>query len=230
MDGFARYALYYAPQAGSALERLGSAWLGYDAAAGRALARPALADLDDPDLVAAPARYGLHGTVKAPFRLAEGRAVEALDAALRGYAARTPPTPIGPLEVAAAHGFVSLRPTRQSQALRDAVFDVVRAFDAFRAPLTEADLARRRAAGLSEAQEANLLAWGYPYVGDELQFHITLTGRLPADRSAAVATALAAYLAPALQEPAVFDGLALFGDPGEGRPFRLLARHRFTGP
>src|SRR3546814_16854276 len=56
--------------------------------------------------------------------------------------------------------------------------DCVRAFDRFRAPPSETALARRRAAGLSARQEANLQAWGYPYVMEDFRLHFTLTGRI----------------------------------------------------
>ena len=39
---------------------------------------------------------------------------------------------------------------------------MVRDLDAFRAPPSEAEVARRRAAGLTPAQDAHLLRWGYP--------------------------------------------------------------------
>lgn len=54
--------------------------------------------------------------------------------------------------------------------------DVVVSFDRFRAPLRDAEIAKRRPERLSEAQRQNLDRWGYPYVFDEFRFHMTLTG------------------------------------------------------
>lgn len=230
-DGFERYAIYYAPEPGSALARLGAAWLGYDAAAGAAVARPQLAGGDaDPAMVASPARYGFHATLKAPFRLADGVDAGALQSALSDFAATTPRARFdaGRLEVSVHHGFVALTPLVQADAFRDAVFEIVTRFEDFRAPLSEGDLARRRAAGLSAEEEANLTRYGYPYVGRLFGFHMTLTGRLEPEAAERNRRALADYFAPALDAPLVFDALSLFGDPGDGALFRVVSRHRFA--
>ena len=50
-----RYAIYYTPPPETALARFGAAWFARDAPG-----------LD------APRRYGFHGTLKVPFRLAAG--------------------------------------------------------------------------------------------------------------------------------------------------------------
>src|SRR5208337_1729818 len=82
---FQRYAIYWTPEPGSDLEAFGRRWFG------QAAERFGLA----PDLarraVKNPARYGLHATLKAPFRLREGaracdlqRALDAFCAARRG--------------------------------------------------------------------------------------------------------------------------------------------------
>ena len=59
------------------------------------------------------------------------------------------------------------------QALADACVEGV---DRHRAPPDEAELARRRGAGLSPEREANLRRWGYPDVFETWRFHMTLTG------------------------------------------------------
>ena len=76
-----RYAIYFTPDPESALWRFGCAAIGYDAA--RACA---VDGLDHPVLrtelaVAyreAPARYGFHATLKAPFALAAGTTLDDL--------------------------------------------------------------------------------------------------------------------------------------------------------
>lgn len=230
LDGYARYALYYAPAACSPLAAIGAAWLGRDAESGDRLGPPTFPDLPRPwaSLVEAPARYGLHGTLKAPFQLQDGAAAGDLDAALSAFVAERAPVEIGPLRLTVDHGFVALRPAAQSAAFAAAVFEVVEAFDPFRAPLGDADLARRRAGGLTPRQDAALLRYGYPYVGPDFHFHLTLTGRLAPAEAADVVRQLAPVFAPALEEPLDFDALSLFGDPGGGAPFRLLRRYRFV--
>ena len=73
MDQMKRYAVYYAPRAG-AFADAAAAWLGWDAGdgRGRATARCAGALAIRPAITAEPRRYGFHGTMKPPFRLAEG--------------------------------------------------------------------------------------------------------------------------------------------------------------
>ncbi len=231
LDGYSRYAIYYAPRPGSELGEKGAAWLGYDAATGLDAPRPELDGLPAPlaDLAATPRRYGFHATLKAPFALAEGATAQALDAALGAYAATRSPLEIGPLAVGADYGFVALRPAAQGDRLSDAVFEIVETFEPYRAPLSEAEVARRRRAGLTERQDAQLLAYGYPYVGADFHLHLTLTGRLDPALADAVASVARAYFgAELLDAPHTLDGLCLFGDPGGGAPFRLLARHPFT--
>lgn len=231
LGGYARYALYYAPPPASALAAIGSAWLGRNAETGESLGPPTFDGLPRPwpELVAAPTRYGLHGTLKAPFALAGGVSAADLDAALAAYAADRAAVSIGELRLGVDHGFVALRPVVQSETFAAAVFDVVTSFERFRAPLSAEDLARRRASGLTERQDASLLAYGYPYVGADFHFHLTLTGKLPAEEADRVAALLRSIFAPALEEPLLFDSLCLFGDPGGGAPFRLLRRRRFAG-
>ncbi len=227
---YARYAVYWAPEQGSALWQAGASWLGWDAAAGRAVARPeeVLPDgLNADALTATPRRYGFHATLKPPFRLADGTDAGALDAALAALAARTAPAEGAPLTVDARLGFVALRPSGASPAVDAVAAACVKELDRFRAPPDAAELAKRRAGGLSPAQDENLVRWGYPYVLGEFRFHLTLTGRL-ADPEP-VRAALARHFAPHLEGPLVVARLCLFGDPGGGAPFRLLRAHALTG-
>ncbi len=101
---------------------------------------------------------------------------------------------------------------------------VVSALDHHRAPPDAAELARRRAAGLSVAQEQNLARWGYPYVMDTFRFHFTLTDRLPEGESDAVRAALASHLGPLLSSPVPLADLCLFAED-RGGMFHLLNRY-----
>ena len=71
-----RWAVYLAPPPESALWRFGSDVIGRDAASGERNAGFALDGFDAAAwraLTSEPRRYGFHATLKAPFRLAEGR-------------------------------------------------------------------------------------------------------------------------------------------------------------
>ena len=77
MSVYSRYGIYAVPK--GALFATGSAWLGWDSAAGRPVPHPDLAGLPAPaeTLTATPRKYGIHGTIKPPFRLAEGTSEQA---------------------------------------------------------------------------------------------------------------------------------------------------------
>lgn len=225
MDGYERFAVYWTPAPGSTLARLGAAWLGWDPATGTAPPPPETA-LGRDRLTQAPRRYGLHATLKAPFRLADGATAADLDTAVAALAARLAPVDLT-LGVDADLGFAALRPmgdTGQIDALASAC---VRALDAFRAPLTGAER-DRRARGLDAAALARLDRWGYPHVLGGFRFHVTLTGPLAPEDHGPVTAALAALFAPAIAARVAVDALSLLGDPGHGRPFRLIARHTLS--
>ena len=113
--------------------------------------------------------------------------------------------------------FLAFVPLGDERALNALAESVVRAFDRFRAPATEAELARRRKARLSPAQETNLTTWGYPYVMDEFHFHMTLTGRLNNELVAPVTQALTELSTSVLPQPFRVDSLTLVGEREDGQ-------------
>src|SRR5215469_910585 len=112
------------------------------------------------------------------------------------------------------------------QALADAC---VAQFDAYRAPASDDEVARRNAAGLTPAQRANLRRWGYPYVMEEFRFHVTLTGPLEPATGNRLVPVLSALFAEVTAAPLAIDALALFVEPGRGQPFRLRRRFALGG-
>ncbi len=97
-------------------------------------------------------RYGFHATLKPPFRLAEGRTPEELDAAVARFAAGSAAVLIPQLTLARLGGFFALVPGAEAPGLHALADEVVKAFDDFRAPATEAELARRNSASLTPRQ------------------------------------------------------------------------------
>ncbi len=191
---FKRYAIFYTPS--GPLADFGAAWLGWDSASGTVVPHPDVPGIDVDGLTRTPRKYGFHATLKAPFRLAEGATETALRHAAEAFADAHGPAPIGRLEVRSDHGFLALRPVTQTDALRDLAAATVRDFDSLRAPLSDAEIARRRQSPLSTRLDQQMLAWGYPYVFDDFHFHMTLTGKLPRDRPTDLTTALAPLLDP----------------------------------
>jgi putative phosphonate metabolism protein len=225
---FTRYAVYYTPPEG-AFSEFGAAWLGWDATRGTAVAHPEVAGLPAPvaEITETPRKYGLHATMKPPFRLAEGQDEAGLRDAFARFCAQARPVLLDGLAVTALGRFLALMPEGDTTALDALAAETVRAFEPFRAPLSAAELARRRAGGLSPDQEARLMEWGYPHVMEGFRFHITLTGKRPKSELPALRDILAGQIMPLLPRPYPIDALSLMGEDAQGR-FHLIARHVFT--
>ena len=112
------------------------------------------------------------------------------------------------------------------QALADAC---VAHLDPFRAPPSEAELARRRRGGLTPQQDAMLLRWGYPYVFETWFFHMTLTRRLNAAEKAMYQPAAEQYFARAIAMPRQVSDICLFVQPAPGEPFVIAERLKLRG-
>jgi putative phosphonate metabolism protein len=225
----ARSAVYFAPPPGSALEAFGCGWLGR-ALDGTPLAQPTVPGIEPARLVEitrSPRHYGFHGTLKAPFALVDGRAQDALDEAVEAFARQCSPFEIA-LKVGSLSGFIALVPAGPSAALQELAADCVEAFEAFRAPPDDAEIARRRASGLTPRQDRHLLRYGYPYVLDDFRFHMTLTERLQPPERDKVLAILAERAAPLCAEPLTIDAIAIFEQPSRKAAFTLRRRFRFA--
>jgi len=229
----ARFAIYAAPGTGSA-DALGAAlreraeqWLGRSVSADPiAPGIPAGWTREAIDTITVDARrYGFHATLKAPFRLAEGRTLDELDAAVARFAAGHGGAVIPQLTLARLDGFFALVPGAEAAELYGLADEVVTSFDGFRAPATEAELARRNPASLTPRRRELLQTWGYPYVLEEFQFHMTLTDRIADERSKEVERTLSAWFSPLLGATVPVDALALFTEAEPGAPFVLHAVH-----
>jgi hypothetical protein len=224
-----RHAVYWIPEPGP-LAAFGAAWLGWDVEAGRASPCPEVPGLPRAleGLTAEPRRYGLHATLKAPFRLRPGRREAEVAAAVARLAARLAPARAEGLALAQVGRVLALVPEGDPSALGALAAEAVASLDALRAPASPEELARRRAAGLSPVEEANLVRWGYPYVMGAFRFHVTLTGPLGPGEAGPVLAALAPRLRGVLPRPFAIESLAHVGEGGDGR-FRLIGRHPLRG-
>lgn len=225
MAEYLRYAIYDAPRGGAFADRVAS-WLGWDAETGQPVpfASPADLPVDQCSVIQAPRKYGFHGTLKAPFRLAQGMTRQQLSDRLAQVSKTLPEVTTPGLEIKNLGGFLALLPTGGHDGISQLAGQVVRLFDDFRAPLTSAEVARRNPDKLTPRQNRLLQEWGYPYVMEEFQFHLTLTDKLAATKAEAVADALADWLAPVLPRPFKISDLCLFGEAADGS-FHLLERH-----
>lgn len=227
----ARYAIYFAPPADSALARFGVAWLGRDSETGSTPELPRFVGFSrtrQQEITATARHYGFHATLKPPFSLAPGKTVDQLDTALSAFAKqRTPIDGLG-LKVGGLDGFLALVLTEESSAVLNLAADCVRAFDAFRNPPSPEELARRRQAPLSELEDALLRRWGYPYVMEAFRFHMTLTCRLTEPEYGLLETSLRTLFGPIATRTFGIDGLSLFHQEVQESPFRLLRRYAFA--
>ena len=221
-----RVALYWAPALDDPLHAAGSAWLGRDAELNAPVRQPDLPGIAD--LTADPRGYGLHATLKAPFRLASSYPDFLRDA--RRFAATIAPFTLPPLFVANLEGFLALREKAPCPALNDLADRAVSALDDHRAPPEEAELARRRRARLSERQEALLQRWGYPYVMAEWRFHVTLSRRLSSTEMATLRPAAEAHFAGIAECPRMVEAVCVFTQAAPSAPFLVAERLALSGP
>lgn len=229
MKQISRYAVYYAPAPGPFAEAA-ARWLGRDPESGRSLPQPPVPVPDLQALTADPRRYGFHGTLKAPFRLAGGESAESLAEGLATLAGALPPVRLPGLRLIDHHGFLALVPDvagpEELAPLRALAQNVVQGLEPFRAPLTGAETARRRPEALSPRQRELLARWGYPFTEEEFTFHLTLSGRT--GEVATLMDAARVHFSPHLPAPFVIDALCLFGEEENGL-FHLLSRVPLAG-
>ncbi|WP_424992639.1 DUF1045 domain-containing protein [Oceaniradius stylonematis] len=225
-----RYAIYFSPPRDHELTVAAAQWLGRDAFSGLPIPATGLGALGagaQAYYTAAPRRYGFHGTLKAPFRLASHAREGDLLRALGEFCATMAPVPLPDLAIGLLGGFFALVPARENGRLNDLANRVVAGFDRFRAPLSDAELERRRPERLSRAELRNLYNWGYPYVFDAFRFHMTLTGHVEEHERDRVEIALRRHFGALPEQELSVDRLTLFVERESGAPFDVHSVHEF---
>lgn len=182
---------------------------------------------EEPEITADPRRYGFHATLKAPFRLAPGRDADELERAVSAFAAAEAPVVLRGVTPAAIGSFRALVPAGDTAEVDALAARVVDELEAFRAPLTDAEFARRRPERLTARQRELLDAFGYPYVHDEFRMHMTLTDAL-ADDGAAVDARLEGVFADLAGADIPLTAIAIFAEDAPGESFRIHSIHPLT--
>lgn len=222
-----RYAIYFAPEQGSPWWAFGADWLGRDECRDVNKVQPALAQIAPEELreiTAQPRRYGFHATLKAPFSLSGSHTLDDLKARMQALAATLKPLVLGPMQTTTLGDFVALVPARASDELMALAAACVTGLDDLRAPLSEADLARRRVENLDAREQELLRQYGYPYVLERFRFHLTLSRPVAPSMAQRVMQAVAAPVAQLnTTAPLVLDRLCLFVEPAPGQPFKRIA-------
>ena len=221
-----RYAIYFVPPPSSRLYRYGSAILGYDSYTGDGVAFPedfGGGAVNWGELTATPRRYGFHATLKAPFFLAPTCTEQQLVNALQNFAGLGHAVHGFEPALREIEDFIAVAPQQSEASLNALAASCTTIFDAYRAPMSPQERARRLASGLSQIQIQNLDRWGYPYVLAEFRFHMTLTGAVPQRRKQAVLAALRDGLHHMKVEPSItIERLALMKQETPDVPFRVL--------
>ena len=226
-DNRPRYAIYFVPAADSKLYRYGSAILAYDCYSGKAV--DFLEVFGDGavnwhELTEPPRRYGFHATMKAPFYLSPACNERQLVNALQNFAGLGHAVHSFAPTVRLLNGFFAVVPLKAAAALDALAASCTTIFDAYRAPMSPRERARRVALGLSQSQIQNLDRWGFPYVLSEFRFHMTLTGRVPLRRRKAILGVLLGGFHRLHVESAIaVDRLALLKQATPDAPFRVVA-------
>ena len=220
-----RHAAYYAPAQQSRLAQLGAQWLGRCAQSRRLVLQPDFPQCTAEALrgyTAAATRYGWHATMKAPFALNPGLEMDAIPAAFQAFAQSQTALTLPPLTLRNMGDYLALVPEAPSSALEELAFDCVRALHRLAKPLSDAQIAQRRLTPLTPAQDAMLLQWGYPFVGDQFQWHMTLTGslrNLTKREVRGLQEAAGDWFGPVLNQPLELDAICWFVEPVAGGDF-----------
>jgi hypothetical protein len=223
-----RYAIHFTPSPNDPLTQVAAAWLGRDVYSGQAVEPPGTIDLGMQEIsyhTALPRRYGFHGTIKAPFRLAEGHSEAALLRDLMYFSGRQDPFMLPQLVVARHDNVFSLVPERPCEVLHFFAARVVQEFDRYRAPLSEAEIERADPDRLSASQLTNLHRWGSPHVKYEIPFQMSQTGGVEASSTKRNERAERKVFEPLLTRSLQFSSLALFIEDEPGAPFRVQSLH-----
>lgn len=226
-----RYALYFTPEPDSAFERAGATCLGRNPRtgwSGEPLSVPGIDAARMRTITKAPRRYGFHGTLKAPFRLAPDYIVANLMEAVSRLADGLSPFAMPPLSVAQLGDFIALKPQHDSDALRDLADACVAALDPLREPMTQGDRERRQPDKLTAGQRSNLDRWGYPYVFEEFRFHMTLTGPVEPKEADVLIPAYQNVFNPVFVEPVPVNFITVFEQKEPDQPFIIRKRFPFT--
>lgn len=225
----ARYAIYFAPPPDTDLWRFGSAVIGYDASTAKDVpfAKPSgMTGNAWQAMTEEPRRYGFHATLKAPFELSKHADTAGLLVNVGILATSLAPVSIGQLAVAEIGRFIALVPVEVPRDLEALAARVVDGLDHLRAPLSEADRARRSKSPLTPRQLGHLHRYGYPYVREDFRFHMTLTGPIAddAERARLREGLASAYTKAGAAGPVTVDALAVFRQDARSDRFRVIAR------
>lgn len=224
---YKRYAIYYVPEQSDALLQLADDWFGRSTLTGKPTKRPNIPGLSSKkiqSITKTAARYGFHGTLKAPFRLARSATERKFLEAVAALASDLDAARAIKMSLDYSSGFIAIRPSEEDHALRGIGDLCVIALDIFRAPVNTLERMARIQPKLSQEEAQFLLLWGYPYIFNRFRFHMTLTDPILSREKNKIYTILKDYFETALSAPLNIESICVCGDPGNGQSFDVLQR------
>jgi len=178
------------------------------------------------DRIQRPAHYGFHATIKAPFELCEGQSADNLIADVADFCQSRQPINLQGLAPIRTSRYDALAFEQQPDAVQQLASDCVIEFEKYRAPLTEADIQRRNPQSLTESEITNMQRFGYPYVLENFNFHMTLSGCNDHNDSAYLSWLNQLYRSMVTTTP-VLDRLCIFYQPDRNTPFVRIEENIF---
>ena len=160
--------------------------------------------------------------MKAPFTLQHGVDMNAIPTAFQAWAQERTALTLPRLALRHMGDYLALTPDAPSSALQALAFHCVRTLHPLAKPLTEQQIAQRRLTPLTPEQDAMLLRWGYPFVGDAFQWHMTLTGSLQGlseGEARGLQDAALEWFDAVLNHPVELDAICWFVEPVAGGDF-----------
>ena len=216
---YVRYAIAWSPQSRSCLAKFGAAWSGWCAESGTFSERVERSCLpaDRKKYLGEVARTGLHALIHPPFGLSADHSVWWLDDSMQELARSLPVTALPRFNVVVSGDRVVLAPEHLSgmiMMLMDRVAALV--------GLTEE-------APTGDGSGARLPSIDAPSRSAPVgRFEIPLTGVVAPDVARKLVEHLSVRLSDVFEAEQMATDLSLLGDPGQGRPWRLLERYPLT--
>ncbi len=209
---FERYAVYWVPKRDDALARFGASWMGWCAERGVRRPRTMLAgiSIDIPTVTRQLWLHGFHAVLKAPFCPRDGRGRFSVEHVLGRLSEDSSAFELPRLQLAVVQRRVVLVSTQSCPALDDLITRIGGAMAALDPAATD-----------NGASSTTGRVVQFPAVSAH-RFLLPLTDPLDPEAAREVLEALQPIVEPMLAQPRRLHDVALMGDPGGGRPLRVL--------
>lgn len=233
VESTARYAIYFTPADDSLLGIFGASVLRRKAtSADPFINRQLPYPFENTELwlacIKKPSHYGFHATLKAPFCLSSGQSADSLLCEVKHFCTLQRPLSLNGLAPRRTRRFDALAFEQQPDGIHRLANECVEQFEAWRAPLSETDLERRYQDTLCDEQIHYLNRYGYPYVLNQFNFHMTLSGTQPDDQNGWLQWLRTVYPLMVTDTPCL-DRLSVFYQPDRKTPFTRIAEFPFGG-